>query len=115
MPRQKQTKGNLETFEKLYESIEENKKPLAKKLYNQAVFMEKTLNELQELVNNEGAIVTATNGNGFDVMSEHPAQKSYNTMINRYTALMAKLIDLLPEDANNKSDELLDFIGGGKR
>ena len=47
-------------------------------------------------------------------MSEHPAQKSYNTMINRYTALMAKLIDMLPEESK-ANDELLNFIGGGKR
>ena len=114
MPKAKQRKTELEVFESLYESIDENKKPLAKKLYSQAIFMEKTLNELQELVNNEGAIVTTTNGNGFDVMSEHPAQKSYNTMINRYTALMAKLIDMLPEESK-ANDELLNFIGGGKR
>ena len=113
MAKAKRIKTDLESLINLYETIDENKKPLAEKLCKQAIFMEKTLNDLQELVNNEGAILTTTNGNGFDVMSEHPAQKSYNTMINRYTALMAKLIDLLPESTNT-SDELLDFIGGAK-
>ena len=84
MPKEKPTKTELEIFESLYESIDEKKKPLAEKLYRQAIFM------------------------------ENPAQKSYNTMINRYTALMAKLIDMLPEESKT-NDELIDFIGGGKR
>jgi hypothetical protein len=114
MPKAKASKTDIDELKKLFENIDENRKPLAEKLCKQAVFMEKTLNELQNLVNSEGAIVTTTNGNGFDVMSEHPAQKSYNTMINRYTALMAKLIDMLPKE-DNAPDELLDFIGGVKK
>lgn len=114
MPKVKQEKTDLEVFESLYESIDEKKKPLAEKLYQQAIFMEKTLIELQNDVIENGAILKTVNGNGFDVVMENPAQKSYNTMINRYTALMAKLIDMLPEESNT-SDELLDFIGGDKR
>ena len=113
MPKKSNSKPNLNELQKLFENIDENRKPLAEKLCKQAFFMEKTLNELQDMVNLEGAIVTTTNGNGFDVMSEHPAQKSYNTMINRYTALMAKLIDMLPKE-DNTPDELTEFIGGGK-
>ena len=113
MPKAERTKTELEIFEKLYESIDENKKPLAEKLYRQAIFMEKTLKELQKEIEENGAIFTTVNGNGFEIVMEHPAQKSYNTMINRYTALMAKLIDMLPEESK-ANDELLDYIGGGK-
>lgn len=102
-------KPDLNELKKLFENIDENRKPLAEKLCKQAFFMEKTLNELAKDVDKNGAILTTVNGNGFDVIMENPAQKSYNTMINRYTALMAKLIDLLPKE-DNSSDELLDFI-----
>lgn len=114
MPKISQTKTELEIFESLYESIDEKKKPLAEKLYRQAIFMENTLIELQNDVEENGAILKTVNGNGFEIVMENPAQKSYNTMINRYTALMAKLIDMLPEESK-ANDELIDFIGGGNR
>ena len=114
MPKEKPTKTELEIFESLYESIDEKKKPLAEKLYRQAIFMENTLIKLQNDVEENGAILSTVNGNGFEIIMENPAQKSYNTMINRYTALMAKLIDMLPEESKT-NDELIDFIGGGKR
>ena len=48
---------------------------------------------------------------------ENPAQKSYNTMINRYTAAMDKLLSLLPResaimpaDPNKESDGFDDFV-----
>lgn len=113
MPKAKKNKTDLELFETLYDKIEENKKPLAEKMYKQAIFMEKTLNELQEDIKENGAIIKTVNGNGFDVILENPAQKSYNTMINRYTTLMSKLVDMLPED-NKEADELMKFIGGDK-
>ena len=44
---------------------------------------------------------------------ENPAQKSYNTMINRYTAAYNKLFDLLPDEPPKESDDGFDeFIDG---
>lgn len=93
----------------LYEEIPENKRKLVAGLIENAAFMKVTLEELQQQVNEEGAIILAKNGNGFDVSQEHPAQKSYNTMINRYTATIKQLAELLPEQKQGKSklDEFL--------
>jgi len=113
MPKIKQTKEEIATLKSQFEDVDEKRKLLAMKLCSQAEFMEKVLNELQEDIEKNGAILTSTNGNGFEVIQENPAQKSYNTMINRYTALMAKLIDMLPKDVI-LTDELTEFIGGGK-
>ena len=38
----------------------------------------------------------------------------YNTMNTAYQKIIKQLTDLLPE-ANQKTDDLLDFLGGGKR
>lgn len=110
MAREKANKTDIGELIKLFDNIEENRKPLAEKLCKQAIFMEKTLNELAKDVTQNGAILTTVNGNGFDVVMENPAQKSYNTMINRYTAVMTKLIDLLPK-GEIESDELMKFLG----
>lgn len=93
------------------ELVSESHKELAKKLYKRICFMDKTLNELEKQVKEEGAIITTTNGNGFDVMSEHPAQKSYNTMIGRYNAMVKSLVDMIPSGKTDK-DDFMDFIGG---
>ena len=70
-----------------------------------------TLNKLEKQVQQDGAIITAVNGNGFDVMSEHPAQKSYNTMIGRYNAMVKTLVDMIP-DGKGEADELMSFLSG---
>ena len=58
-----------------------------------------TLTELKNIVDEQGAVITTTNGNGFEVMTENPAQKSYNTMIKNYTAAIKQLTGFLPEAA----------------
>lgn len=93
------------------ELVSEAHRELAKKLYKRICFMDKTLNDLEEQVKEEGAIITTVNGNGFDVMTEHPAQKSYNTMVGRYNAMVKSLVDMIPSGKTDK-DELMDFIGG---
>ena len=50
------------------------------------------------------------NGNGFNVTQEHPAQKSYNTMIGKYTAVIAKLDEMLPEEIGE--NKLGKFLNG---
>lgn len=93
------------------ELVSESHRELAKKLYKRICFMDKTLNELEKQVKEEGPIITTTNGNGFDVMGEHPAQKSYNTMIGRYNAMVKSLVDMIPSGQTEK-DPLLDFLDG---
>lgn len=93
------------------ELVSEAHRELAKKLYKRICFMDKTLNDLEKQVREEGAIITTVNGNGFDVMTEHPAQKSYNTMIGRYNAMVKSLVDMIPSGEAD-SDELMDFLGG---
>ena len=48
-------------------------------------------------------------GNGFETYSEHPAQKSYNTMIRNYNATLKQLADLAPESPKKES-KLLELM-----
>ena len=110
MARERESCKNLKD---LIELIGENQKPVAKRLLKQLEFMEKTLKELQAQIKREGAIIEGKNGNGFTVKTEHPAQKSYNTMIGRYNALAKTFIELIPESAPS-DDEFLSYIKGNK-
>lgn len=113
MAENKKKKANINSLKKSIELIDENRRVFAEKLLCRAEFMEATLNKLEEQIKTDGAVITAINGNGFDVMSEHPAQKSYNVMIGKYNALIKTIIDMIPDIGQD--DELLDFLGCGSK
>lgn len=106
-------KAEEKRLNEIFKNLDKDKKAINQKLISNAAFMAVTLEYLQEQINKEGAVVKAINGNGFEVISEHPAQKSYNTMINRYTTVIKQLTDLADSDiAPEEKDELLEFIKG---
>ena len=105
---------NIKDLKELLELIDDNRQPIAKKLLSRIKFMDGTLNKLQTQIKREGAVIEAVNGNGFKTKTEHPAQKSYNTMIGRYNALVKTFIDLVPI-GNIDEDEFLGFLKGGKK
>lgn len=93
---------------KHFEGISESKRDMAERLLWNAAFMAITLEELQEKVIAEGVVVTETNGNGFKVTQENPAQKSYNTIIKNYNATIKQLAEICPDvTASNKLMELM--------
>ena len=86
----------VEKYEQMCSTLDENKSKVVKKLYTEAAFMEVTLEELQARVNKDGAIIETINGNGFAVLLENPAQKSYNTMIRNYNTIIKTLTEIIP-------------------
>ena len=102
----------------IFRDISKEKKKLVGDLIKQAAFMAENLSDLQAKIMEHGAVVTSTNGNGFEVTQESAAQKSYNTTINRYTTVIKTLTDILPDanaDATKKAGEALAaFVAKGK-
>lgn len=115
---EKKLKKEIAKLNRIFKNIGEDKKKLCENLIKNAAFMAITLEELQNDINENGPIGTYINGNGFKVSQETPAQKSYNAMINRYTAVIKTLVDLLPDDktetANKAGEALAAFIAKGK-
>lgn len=114
LQKQEDIKKEISKYKKIFKAVSDDKKPLTEKLYNQAAFMNVTLSELQNIINLEGAVIESVNGNGFKTYNEHPAQKSYNTMIKNFNATIKTLIDLLPE-TQQKDDELMEFLKSGAK
>lgn len=113
MEKDDKIKQEFEKYLDIFTDIAEDRKPFVEKQCQQLAFMSNTLQELQDKVKKEGAVIESTNGNGFTTYNEHPAQKSYNTMIKNYNATIKALIDLLPKEQKD-NDELLEFISGYK-
>lgn len=99
---------------KVFQFLPEAKMKVAKRIIERVAFMKVTLKTLEDTINTKGPTYLFENGSQ-KMEVEHPAQKSYNTMINRFTAANEKLLNLLPKDdevpyvANSLSEEVDDF------
>lgn len=103
--------AGLTQIKKALDTIPENKKIFAEKLYKRVKFMDKTLDDLQKKIKKEGPVIEAKNGNGFTVLTENPAQKAYTSMMGKYNASVKNLLDLIPNNAD-PDDELMGYIKG---
>lgn len=101
-------------MKRFFKVLDKDRLEFADKLCQKAAFMDVTLNELQEKVNKEGSVITAINGNGFEVKMDNPAIKAYNIMFKNYSTAMKQLIELLPQ-GTEEADELLMFVKGKKK
>lgn len=111
--KEKMIKKEIGNFKKIFADMDEDKKQFAERLIQQCSFMFVTLAELQETLNEQGSIEFFVNGKQ-EMLREHPAAKTYNTMIKNYNSTIKQLIDMLPESKAD-SDELLDFLGRGRK
>ena len=93
-----------------YKDLPEEKRTYAEKLVDRLYFMERTLKNLEKEIREKGPMVEGKNGNGFTVVQENPAQKSYNTMIKNYNSTMKMLVDLLPGGIEDIGDEFTRFL-----
>ena len=89
-------------WEELFTDLPKNKQNAANKLIERVAFMTITLTILEDDIKEKGPVIPFENGSQ-KMTVENPSQKSYNTMINRYTAACDKLFNLLPEE---KAEEL---------
>lgn len=103
LSKEERIKKELSRLKKLYKEIPKNKLTLLTKLLDNAAYMAVTLEDLQQQVNEEGAIITIINGNGLETTTEHPAQKSYSVMVSKYASVIKQLGELLPEQPKAKS------------
>lgn len=95
---------------KVVKDLPPAKQELVQKLLSKAVFMEVELEKLQKIITEKGWTETYQNG-----ANQHGIKKStegdvYNTMIKNYTTVIAKLNDIVKEDTQQASDELMDFL-----
>ena len=114
--KEKLRKKELAKLDKIFKNLPADKQKLAEGLKSQAAFMVATLQELQEIMNEDGPVEMFEQGKQ-RMLREHPAAKTYNTMVRNYAAVCKTLFDLLPDEAKNKvvEDELMEFIKGAKK
>lgn len=100
-------------LKEILEKIPEDKKTIAGRLADELVFMQATLSDLKKQIKEHGTVELFEQGKQ-KFMRESPALKSYNTTIQRYSALYKQLTDLLPKEQEvQKSNAVYDFLKEG--
>ena len=113
--KEKIRKKELRKLNRIFKNISKEKQQLAEGLKAQAAFMMATLAELQDIMNRDGPVELFEQG-AQRMLREHPAAKTYNTMVRNYTSVCKALFDLLPEeDKKTATDELMEFVKGASR
>lgn len=113
--KEKKIKTEFNKLKKLFKELDKDndkeKIELANRLIRQVSFMEITLLDLQDRINKEGSVDLFEQGSQ-KMIREHPAVKSYNSMIKNYNATIKQLNDLLPKnEAKVKVDDgFNDFV-----
>lgn len=102
--------AEVEKLKQQFSGISEEKQEVAQRLIERVAFMTITLQILEDDINTKGPTYKFEQGPQKMVV-ENPSQKSYNTMINRYTAAYDKLFNLLPKEvATEDNDEFDAFV-----
>ena len=104
-------KKEISRLKRIIKNIPDDKKKAAEGLIQEAAFMRATLGELREIIDRDGPLDLFEQGD-YAYNREHPAVKSYNTMVQRYSAICKRIFDLLPTEDKSKTatDELMDFV-----
>lgn len=100
----KEIKKETTRLTSLYKDVERVKRLTAKNLIEEAAYMKATLKELKEAIDENGPIDVMPQGS-YSILREHPALKSYTTMVQRYSTIIKQLMDLLPKDQQKDVDD----------
>ncbi|MDT2965619.1 hypothetical protein [Enterococcus casseliflavus] len=98
----------------LMDGVPSSSAEVVKGLIERVSFMNVTLSELEEDINKNGSIELFKNGSQ-EFYKESASVKTYNTMINRYTAAVKELLRLVIENDKTKIgspevDEFMNFL-----
>ena len=104
----------MKRLKKILKVIPSDRKPVADNIYNELLFIQRTLDKLKKDVD-ENRTTTLFKQGQQEFLRENPALKGYNTTIKNYSSLYKQLIDMLPPvKPVEESDKLIDFIKENK-
>jgi len=81
----------------VFEDLSENQKKVASDLISQASFLSVTLEDLNNKINENGTVEEYTNGANQSGRKISSDAKLYCTLIAKYTAIVTKLLKIVPD------------------
>lgn len=109
-------KEEEERLRKVYENLDSQKKIVAEGIIKRAAYLRVTLEDFEKDLDKNGYTEPFRQGNQEPYDRKRPVADMYTSMNALYQKATKQLTDLLPKENPDKevSDELMDFIGGGK-
>ena len=103
-------KKETKKLDKIFKNIDENKIKIVNPLIHQCAFMSAELQDLKELIKQNGSVEFYKNGANQYGRKKSAAVEVYNAMIKNFAAILKQLYDLLPKNDTEPDDGFNDFL-----
>lgn len=103
----KMIRAEKRRLKSLLEDLTENRKKAAEGLIDECAFMRATLKQYRDYITEEGLIDIMPQGD-YSIKREHPAVRSYSTMVQKYATVCKQLFDMLPPKSTVPDDDGFD-------
>ena len=103
-------KKETKKLDKIFKNIDENKLKIVNPLIHQCAFMSAELQDLKELIKQNGSVEFYKNGANQYGRKKSAAVEVYNAMIKNFAAILKQLYDLLPKNDTEPDDDFNDFL-----
>ena len=90
-------------LKRVFRDLDKNKRQTVESLIRNAAFMAVSLEELQEIINEEGYIVEYQNGENQKGTKQSDAVKTHIAMTKNHAAIIKQLADLAPPEKKKES------------
>jgi hypothetical protein len=101
----KEIKIEIEKLKDIYSDLEGQRRKIAAGIIEEIAFLKVSLRELKEIIKEEGFIDIMPQGN-YEIKREAPAVQSYNKLLQKYSRLTKDIVNLLPDEADARDEEL---------
>lgn len=98
-------KNEVKRLTELLSSMEKSRRLTTNGLIVEAAYMKATLQEFKNEIDRSGVVDIMPQGE-YSIVRANPTLKAYNTMVQRYAAILLQLTNLLPKEI--KEDDPLD-------
>lgn len=98
---------DLDSIKAVFEKENTNKGKLGLALVDRAIFMQKTLKELETKVEKDGVVTEMCQGK-YNIDRTNPALQAYNNTIKNFASVVKQLNDMLPSE-NKLQDDFESF------
>lgn len=98
LSQEKRISEEFSRISSFFEELREGEKAVVFPLLQNAAFMRITLDDLQEIISQQGCVEAYQNGANQKGLKQSAALQSYNALIKNYTTVIKKLFDLLPPE-----------------
>ena len=103
-------KKETKKLDKIFKNIDENKLKIVNPLIHQCAFMSAELQDLKELIKQNGSVEFYKNGANQYGRKKSAAVEVYNAMIKNFAAILKQLYELLPKNDTEPDDGFNDFL-----